>query len=58
MTMSFVSSEIRAKKYVNHMKDLLNVLRSEMLAAQAKYGDDVDVYWLSAFTLKIKNKYD
>lgn len=33
-------AQVKAEEYANHMEDLLDVLRSEMLAAQAKYEDD------------------
>ncbi len=48
MTQSSLPVQVKAEKYVNHIKDLLNMLHSEMLAVQAKYKDDTAQDRLSA----------
>lgn len=53
MAMSSLPAEIRAEEYANHMEDLLDVLRSEMYAAQVKYEDDANRTRLPAPVLKV-----
>lgn len=53
MAMSSLPSEVRADEYANHMEDLLDVLRTEMQAAQAKYEDDTNAHRLPAPTMKV-----
>ena len=50
---SSLPTEINAHEYANHMEDVLNVLKSEMAAAQIKYADDVDRSHTPASTFKI-----
>lgn len=52
MTMPFLLFKVKAKEYVNHMKDLLEVLRSKIKSAQTKYEDDRNRNCLSAITMK------
>lgn len=60
-------AEINAHEYANHMEDVLDVLKSEMAAAQAKYEDDAnqsrtpaptfkvgDLVWLDARNIRTK----
>lgn len=64
---SSLPAEIKADEYANHMEDLLEVLRTEMSAAQAKYEDDAnrhrepapafkvgDQVWLDARNIRTK----
>ncbi len=44
-------TQVKVKEYANHMKDLLNVLHSEMIAVQTKYKDNITQDCLSVFVL-------
>ena len=46
-------AEIKANEYNSYMEDLLDVLKAEMSAAQAKYQDNADRNRLPAFILNI-----
>lgn len=46
-------AEINAHEYANHMEDILDVLKLEMAAAQAKYEDDANRSRTPAPTFKV-----
>ncbi len=51
MTRFLMLTQVKVKKYANHMKDLLNVLHFEMIAVQTKYKDNIIQDCLSVFVL-------
>jgi len=67
MAKSSLPAQVKAEEYANQMEDLLDVLRFEMSAAQAKYEDDTaqdrlpapilrvgDQVWLDAKNIRTK----